>query len=325
MRFYRVEITNPSTGAQVLPSSLGGMSITSLLPSGKFNPSALNIEFDISTLNASDPDNNSWIRIWGLGLKDTSAALDLNGANIEISIGMSSGLPLANPKQQGLVAKGSIYQAFGNWIGTDQTIDLNIISGTTVRDRSNFPFTWKAGTQLSTAIGQTLGIALPSLKQNISISKNLVVGNDENGVYRDIQQFAAFINNRSKAIVGGTYPGVTISTDGVTVTAFDGTTAPPASKTKKIDFQDMIGQPTWIQPQTISVVFVARGDLSVGDTISLPQSQQTLTIAAQTRFQDKSSFTGNFLVTNVHHYGNFRQASASAWNTTIQAVQVPSK
>ena len=324
MRYYDIKITNPQTGADVLPSSLQGRPISSLFPDGSTNPGALNIQYDIAQLAFNNPDTNSWVRIWGLGIKDTSAALDLNGMNISVSAGMSKGLPLANPAQRGLFVKGTIFQAFGNWVGTDMTVDLNIRAGGGSSDAPlNFPFTWKAGTPLGIAIGQTLSIAMPTFKQNIQVSPKLIINHDETGHYETAEQFADFINERSQPIIGGTYRGVTIATNGETVNVFDGTVAPQTSAIKQIAFQDMIGQPTWINIQEISVIFVARGDLNVGDIIHIPPAVYTLTLASVPRFQDRTNFTGNFLISQIHHYGNFRQADAASWNTTVQAIYLP--
>jgi hypothetical protein len=322
LRYYNISIKNPATGANVLPSSLGGGAITSLLPNGQYNPAALNVQLDIAVLNANDPDSNSWVRIYGLGLKDISASLDLTDLDISISAGMSRGLPLANPAQAGLLVKGRIYQAFGNWIGTDQTLDLNIRAGSNVDDSNNFPFSWKAGTPLATAIGQTLAIGMPGKKQNIAISPNLVIGYDEVGYYQSLEQFAGWLNQRSQPIIGGKYQGVQTSTDGNSVTVYDGTVQPPANKIKQIAFQDMIGQPTWIAFGTISVTFVMRGDLNVGDTIHLPPAVYASSFPAGPRFQDQTTFTGNFWIRQMHHFGNFRQPDAASWTTVIQAFQV---
>ena len=235
MRFYQIDFTNPKTGDKVLPSSLGGMGITSLLSDGTPNPAALNIEFDIPFLNFANPNKNAWLRIWGLSLKDIGAALDLNDINVLITAGMSKGLPLANPTQQGVLLKGSVFQAYGNWIGTDQTLDMNFqAANTTDLAVLNYPFLWKKGTTLATAIKQTLSVGMPNQKQDIQISSDLTIGYDETGFYTSPQQFAAWINARSKSIIGGTYPGVTIVSDGVTVTVYDGTVKPDANKVKKI-------------------------------------------------------------------------------------------
>lgn len=322
MRYYSIDITNPRTGAPVVPSSLGGGKITSLLPTGGTNPAALNIEFDIPFLNFANANNDSRLRIWGLGLKDIGAALDLNGMNIIISAGMALGLPLANPRQQGILLKGAIYQAFGNWVGTDMTLDMNFVSSTgTSGAPLNFPFTWKAGTTLATAIGQTLAIAMPDFKQRIEIDPNLIIAYDETGYYQSAKQFNDYLSARSKAIIGGNYRGVTITTDGTTVRVFDGT-QPQQGSVREIAFVDLIGQPTWIAPAEISVKMVLRGDLALGDTIKLPRGPQITLPQPGVTFQDRSSFTGNFSIIQIQHWGNFRQPDAAAWNTTIQATPV---
>ena len=330
MRYYRIDITRQD-GSSFQFKSLGSLPLTSLLPSGPqspaqgiTNPAALNIELDIAAYNYSDPDVNSWVRIWGLGLQDLGSASDLNGLNIAIYGGMAKGLPLANPQQAGLLVKGQVYQAFGNWIGTEQTVDMMLQPGGPSSGSSsspqNFPFTMPVGTPMATAIKNTLGIALPNLSVVTNINANLVLNYDQTGHYQSLAQFADFIRALSQGIIGGDYPGVTIAVNGGTVNVFDNT--PGTQPVRKIAFQDMIGQPTWVGPQTISVKLVMRSDIHVGDQINLPPSLVTTAAAALTRFQDRTTFTGNFQVQQVHHYGCFRQPSADAWNTTIQAFPV---
>lgn len=320
MRFYSIDITNPKTGKPVLPSSLKGRRITSLLDNGNYNPSALNIEFDIPEFLANAPDSNAWVRIWGLSLQDIMVP-DVNDMLIKISLGMSKGLPLANPSQQGVVLDGQIFQAYGNWVGTDMTLDLQFVpaSGSNT-DLKNLTFSWRAGTSLESMIRQTLTTAFPTRKQIIQISQKLVLPNSEAGYYASLIQFAQYVEGISKAIIGGTaYPGIKISDDGTTIKVWDSTVAPPDDQIKTIDFKDMIGQPTWLAPGVISVKLVLRGDLSLGQIIKMPKSLITTTGAAFLRFQDKSAQTGKFMISQIHHYGNFRQPDAASWNTTIQA------
>ena len=321
MRYYLISITNPQTGAAILPASLGTQALSSLLPNGQTNPGALLVELDLPMANLYNPDNNAWVRIWGLGIAAIGSAFNLNGMNITIAVGMSKGLPLANPAQQGVVVVGTIFQAYGNWIGTAQTIDLNIISGgaTPTQGRA-FVFQWTAGTPLNVAIAQMLSTALPSMKQSININPNLIIASTETGYYYNLTQFAQYINSRTIPIIGGTYPGVQITSDGTTVRVWDSTAASSPPAPTAINFQDLIGQPTWVGPATISVKLVMRGDIRLGDTITLPQSLVTQTQASQLRLVDKTAFNGNYLVQQVHHYGNSRQPDAASWNTTIQAT-----
>jgi hypothetical protein len=334
VRYYSISITDPASGQPILPTSLssGGTSqgLTSLTQGGAFNPGALNIEFDIPTVNFAIPDGAAWLRVWGLGLKAIGSSFNLNGKNITIAAGMSAGLPLANPAQQGVILTGSIFQAFGNWIGLDQTVDINFLpgqapgtAGSSNLQPTNFPFVWKKGTPLSTAIGQTLTVAYPGLPQVIAVSPNLILNHDETGYYRSLQQFGLFINGISKTVLGpsasSAYRGVQISTDGVKVYASDGT-QPGSGGAKQIAFQDLLGQPTWLGPGQIQIKLVLRGDLSANQVITLPPTLVTQTAQSQLLFQnDSASFTGNYVVSQIRHYGNFRQPDAASWNTTVNA------
>lgn len=322
-------MTDGTTGKPVIPSSMKGNLISSLFTNGDTNPAALNVEFDIPIASQTTPNPNAFIRVWGLGLKDISAALDLTpkdqpAVNVSFSAGMSKGLPLANPKQQGLIMKGTIIQAWGNWIGTDMTLDMNFQPTTegigSPTDPSNFPFTWPKGTPLKSAIQDTLRTAFPGKKQLIDISTLLVLNRDEYGTYQGLQQFAAAINNITKPIIGGSYQGVQMASDGDSVTVWDGTKTPDANAVKKIEFQDLLGQPTWISVNEITVKLVLRGDLNISDVIKLPEGLATQGQQSWARFQDKSAFTGNYQILSIQHYGNFRQPDASSWNTTVKVA-----
>jgi hypothetical protein len=331
VRYYLINITNPKTGKPVLPSSMGGEVLSSLTKFGTHNPAALNIEFDLAFHNNLAPDNNAWLRIWGLSIKDIGSAFDLNGMTAEVFVGMSKGLPLAKPDQQGLILRGMIFQAFGNWVGLEQTLDLNFApesGGTAVDKQLNFAFTWKKGEEMSEMIARTLKTAMPNFKQIIKISKNIVLNHDEPGYYQSTQQFTDYLNPKSKAILKKEgYQGVSIATDGKTVYATDGTVKSDSDKgVKEIAFEDMIGQPTWINTHTISVKTVLRGDLAKDMVVKIPPGPSILSIASQSAFNpfqnpaNKTSFQGKFRISSMHHYGNFRQPDAASWNTTFEAI-----
>ena len=331
MRYYSVAITKKD-GKPYTFASLGSP-LTSLLPSGpqnpqngQTNPAALQIELDIPMANETNPAGNAYMRIWGLGLQDIGNAADLNGFTVAIYAGMAKGLPLANPAQAKLIMQGTIFQAFGNWVNTDQTVDLIFQAGGaasgTMDAPGNFPFVWQPAQSMTSAIGNTLSTALPTLKQDIRISPNLVTNHTVTTHHQTLAAFASSCNDLSIGLLGiDNYDGVQITTDGVTVTVFDGLGAKPTPK--PISFQDMIGQPTWIGPQTISLKTVMRGDIRLGDIITLPPSLATQSQQALLSLQDKSTFSGNYLVQLVHHFGNYRQPDAESWNTTFEIVPVP--
>jgi hypothetical protein len=336
VRYYDIKILRDDGSLYTFKScgnAFGGnTSLTSLLPSspqnprnGQTNPAALLVELDIAGWNGANPDTNSSLRISGLGLNDLGNASDLNGLAITVQAGMAKGLPLANPAQAGIIAKGLIFQAFGNWIGTSQTLDLVLQSGGSSDDPDapgNFPFVMAPGTPLGTAIKNTLAIAMPGIPVTVNVSPNLVLNFTQTGHYSTRAAFSSFVNALSRGIIGGTsYAGVQITTNGASIVVFDGSA--PAN-TKAIAFQDLIGQPTWIQSQMISFKTVLRADIIQGDVVTLPQTLFTQSTAGSQRFlanpQSSLTFSGQYQVFQVHHYGNSRAPAADAWNTTFQAV-----
>jgi hypothetical protein len=333
VRYYSVVITK-SDGTPYLFKSLGGLALTSLLPNspqnpttGLTNPAALQVEFDLAIANLTDPDNSqgAMLRVWGLGLQDIGNAADLNGLNVSIFAGMARGLPLANPAQAGLILQGQIFQAFGNWIGTDQTVDMIFSPGGSVGtpiEPGNLSFTMPPGMPLGTAIKNTLAAARPGIPVAVNVSPNLVLNYPQVGHYTTLERFASFVKALSLGIVGSaSYGGVQITTNGASVTVFDGT-APPTPK--PIAFQDLMGQPTWVGPGTISFKTVLRADIHMGDTVTLPQTLFTQSTAANQQFlanpQYSLTFNGSFQIIQCHHYGNSRQNDSSSWTTVFQAV-----
>lgn len=327
MRFYRLVITNAQTGAPIIPTSLGNLGITSLLPNGQTNPAALNVEMDIPVSYSHLPNGQAIVRIWGIGLQQIGAAFNLNNANIKVYGGMAKGLPLADPSQAHMLVSGSILKAFGNWIGLDQSIDLILSAATgTEAEPLNFVLNWRAGTLLSDALAATLKTALPDAVQKITINSRLVLSHDQPGYYQTLNQLAGVIYGLSTSIITDPgYPGVSISYDGVTVRATDLST--PTAPTA-IAFKDMIGQPTWLDFNLISMKTVMRGDLAINDVVTLPREAifATQTASAPQYRNDpknQSTFSGNYVIKSIHHWGNFRQPDAASWNTTFEMFPQP--
>jgi hypothetical protein len=327
MRYYRIEIA-PADSA---PTTSGGVEtvivtpplvFTSLLGSGAPNPGALNVLLDVPAYFYAAPDGQASVQIWGIGLDQISQAANLNGRLCAVYAGMSKGLPLANPKQAGLIVQGTINQAFGNWINTDQTLDLILTPRVgSPNDPSNIVLNWPKGTQLSAAIQSALSTAFPNLTPKISISPNLVLSNDEWGFYPSLQEFAAYVKSVSKNIIGGTYPGVDIAISESTFVVSDAST--PKTPTL-LAFQDFIGQPTWIDPATIQFKMVMRADLALGDFVKFPPALATQSPSSASRFVNpKLTFQGVFLLTSVRHVGNFRQSDAASWVTVFEASTQP--
>ena len=316
MRYYKIVIADPSTSAIV-------KQWTSLSATGSVIPGALNVEMDFPVYNFDASNGAAYLKIWGISIQDIGQSFDFRGKNISVYAGMSKGLPLANPAQSGLILSGTINQAFGNWQGTNQSIDFYITQEFGSPDSpKNIILTWEKGTPLSEAIQIALNIGFPDYTAKININPNLVLGQAETGYFQSIGQFAQYVKNISSNIINSpNYAGVNISVKDKIFIVEDGTTQ---AAPKGIVFTDLIGQPTWINFGTIQFKAVMRADLHVGDYIKMPAGMVTTTQQSYANLRNKSSFSGIFKISEIRHVGNFRQQDANSWVTVINAFSVES-
>lgn len=321
--------------------TVGGMHITSH-PNGVSappNPGALNVEFDVLQSSEHIPGGgaggtgNSQVRVWGVSLQDIAQSRNLANQSVSLSGGMGKGLPLANPAQAGLLIKGTVWQAFGNWQGTNMSLDLVIMPGTGQTapalpgdplPAKNLVWNWPANTPMSTAIQQTLKSGYPNYSVNLNISANLKRPNNEWAVFQNLTQLAEHVNATSRDILGQTngsgqpYQGVGIAIVNDAFVVDDGTGG--ADSPKEIAFTDLVGQVTWIGINTVQVPCVMRGDINFGDFIKLPPGQVAVTASSYPTLRQGSIFSGSFKVIKIRHVGNFRQPMGQAWITILDAI-----
>lgn len=313
MRYYTIVISDPATNTVF-------RTYTSF-PNSVPNPNALNVELDIPTVPFATPMGGAWCRVWGVPLQEIAQSSNLNGKAIIIYGGMQKGLPLANPAQSGVLVQGFIQQAYGNWQGINQSLEMVILAGTgSTAAPKNIVLNWASGTLFADAIKNTLAVAFPDYTADINISQNLVLNHDEKGFWASVTQFAQFVKGVSQDIVGGTYQGVDIIVKQKSFIVYDGTTP---TTPKAIAFTDLIGQPTWIGPLTIQVQLVMRADLQVGGYIKLPPGLVITTAQSQPQFRNTTAFQGTFQVIMIRHVGNFRAPKGDQWITTVNAVVIP--
>jgi hypothetical protein len=357
MRFYQLALSTPAGQVyQVATNGLGwalgaasnGPTFSSVYTpwqssslAGQPNPNALHVEFDIPVSMLHLPQGLQLIRVWGLGIQcitqaqlanlnpTTTASGKLVYNNFTLSGGMSAGLPLANPAQQGVIASGIIWQAFGNWQGTEQTLDL-IVAPSINGLQGAVSLTWKKGTSLQSALTQAFQQAFPTFTRQINVSSSLIAPSDQPGIYTDLASFGQWLQGYTKQIgtptLGDNYDGVWVYTIGTTIYASD-LMAASAKPAKALTFQDLIGQPTWIDVNTIIFPTVLRGDIDVTDQVTFPTG--TLLPYALTSpdaafpnapAASNVSFQGTFTVKELHHYGSYRNSDARSWNSTMTAI-----
>jgi hypothetical protein len=327
-RYYKIAVSAAD------PNGLGtggsGQGWTNQV-NGKSDPNAQQVELDIPVAGYAQPAGPALphIRVWGVGLAAVNQAASFfdaqgNGAAISVYGGMQTGLPLASAAagQAGLLVSGTVFQAFANFQGINQTLDLVIQPGPpggTQDQPAGLSFKWKKGTQLSAVIKQALAQAYPGVTANVNVSSALVLPADEAGVYGTLPQFGNYIKQVSQQILGGNYSGVDIVANNGVFNVFDGTNV---RSPKPIKFQDLVGQVTWIGPFEITWNTVMRSDIAVGDVVALPsvaQFQSVTTQATQSQSRSQPAFQGSWLVSFVRHIGNSRAPDASAWITNFRA------
>jgi hypothetical protein len=352
LRFYNLILQPPGSAQIWQPTPTGdgftlgtvGSTFTSFAPGpggvgGQSIPGALDIEFDSIITPWDVIQGGTKITIWGVGLGMISQAANLNGSSFLLIAGMKPGLPLAtlayNAGQGGPIARGTIYQAYGNWQATNQSLELICNPGVVLPPLENISLSWQRGQPLSSALATTLYNAFHSLGFQIStnnISSLLVPKSTQTGIYNTLQSFASWLTPFTKALgaptYGKSYGGVQIVINGNQISAYDGQ-GPVIAKTIPLAFNDMIGQPTWLSATEVSVKTMLRADIQTGNFITFPpgiQSPYALTTSGvaypNVPAASKTAFQGKFFVNEIHQFAHFRQPDADSWATAIRMAAV---
>lgn len=316
MRYYRIEID-------------GGKTVYTSFANGITDRGALQVELDIPVADLHEPLGGAYVKIWGIPLATISQANNLKDKNVKVYGGFQKGLPLANPKQSGLLVQGKIQQAFGNWLGTDMSLDLIITPAPPQMDQPdneprNISIAWKKGQPLGEAIKSALATGYPGMTVNVkTLNSSLIAPEDQPGFYRSAQALAIWLNKMSRSIVNRPdYHGVRINFDGNTINVYDA----PGTTPKAIAFVDLIGQPTWINAPLIAFKTMMRADIALSDQVTMPKTLITNSQQAQSALVNQAAAQqGAFQITSVHHFGNFRQRDAYSWVTEFNAAPLNSQ
>lgn len=295
-------------------------------PNGIYDPGALQIEYDALIGPYGIPTGGSTIHIHGIPLQDVGQAQQFAGMALELKVGMAApGLPLINPAQAGTILKGTVFQAFGNWEGTMQTVDFVVVPGAyTIGNPGNILLDWSAGESLASALTQTFSVAYPGVQVSMNISSDLVQNHDEPHICGTLDQLAQVVGD----ITDGVFDNrVTIGIQGGKILVYDNTYRPGPTQ---LNFNDFVGQPTWIGVNTIQLKMVARADLQMGALVRMPQGLQnapgvitTTAAASPSTVKYQTAFQNNFIVQELRQIGNFRSPDATQWSTIINCLVIP--
>ncbi len=176
---------------------------------------------------------------------------------------------------------------------------------------------------LASAIQQTLSTAFPNLKMNINISPKLKLNYQDAGVYQNMEQYAAYILNLSRSILGAkNYLGVHIGVHNDTAYIWDGSGASGPTDIRGID---LIGQPTWIEYNKIEIKVVMRANLILGQIVTIPKGTLINTgpgavLGGSPASEQMVRVTMEGLpvrITKITHIGDFRNPDGNYWCTVI--------
>lgn len=322
MRYYDLNITDPDSGKTV-----NGAHWTSY-PfglSGPPDPNALNVQFDLMVIDRETINSNSIIEVQGISIQTIGQSSKFYNQTVTLSGGMGPGLPLVNPQQAGVLLKGTVFQSFGNWIGTEMTLDL-VVSPETLKDgpRANFPLAWKRGQSLQDALTQTFKTAYTAHPMPVifNLGHSYVAPYDINGAYFSLGDLAGGVSGETLDENGN--PQIFIYTQAGQIIVTD---HPATGTVHQIGITDLIGQPTWIQSNQIQVTTVLRGDLNVGQQIQMPANYPTgvggviaTANAYPNQFKYQASFTQPLTIIGMRHVGNFRASDGTEWATIMNCV-----
>jgi hypothetical protein len=302
------------------------------------DPGALRVDFDLPVVfqtpgGSSDSSGLSGdvglahLRIYGIPISEIAQSADYTWKPIKIYGGMGEGLPLAKPEQSGLLVDGLIVRSWANWIGTLLTHDFSISGNPQAPNQfaRNFVHNPAQGESLSSSVPRAVQNSGTGLTAQMNIHPDLAYSFSAPGVYPNLSTFADNLNTISRNIMNDPeYLGIRARVSGNTVYFYDFTQ--PANKTTTIDYTDLVGQPTWISPNTLQITCVLRADLSLGDAITLPPLQGSVSSGLSApgseippSLRNTLLFEGNFGVLQIRHVGNYKSPDALQWVTIITA------
>jgi hypothetical protein len=310
MRYYLITITPLAGGKTITFTSLASDGI-------HYNGSCLEVQLDMFQFTYATPIGNPFISIKGVSYEVLSQVSNFNGASIQVSVGMSQGLPLANAKEAGLVLNGTIWQAFANWQGTQISLDLVCVYAIgSPLVPVNLSGKWLKTQNMTQYVKQMLNQAYPAIKVSGSFSNSLIYTEDAPGYYANLEEFSSKMYDISISIIKSSgYQGAQITLTQGGFVLFDGSETTPVFP---ISYYDIIGNLTWIDFATIQAKVVMRGDLTVGQYIEFPAGIPVLnTINSFSQYKNNLTFNGVFQISQLRHCGNSRNPDANSWVTII--------
>lgn len=297
---------------------------------GKDNPGALDIAFDVSVGPLDVSIASSYVEVFGVSLTDIQKVKQWQGGSLSLYGGFSPGFPLAKASQYGLLAGGTILQAFGNWTGTHQSIVFFLTSAGTDKD---VVFQWQKGQKLSQAITTALSSSYPGFTVTSMLKNDPAAANTDLHSCPGIYAFATYIKNTTNNLgLAPAQGGIDLFSNGGTPLASASGSRlllldSPVSQTPfQLDFNDFQGQPVYFGVGGNAIVQTTlnlRSDLVFGGQFTFPSQVAGGYVSTQPAIataplpKDNSALTGTYNIVNLRHVGRFRDPQGAGWVTII--------
>lgn len=331
MKYYKLEITdkNGKTPLDAAGNPIGPFD-SSLTPGA-----ALQIEFDALITGYDVVNSGTNIALYGVPITMLRESAQLAGCQLDLIAGFSAGLPLANPNQAGLILSGQIYNPYANWLGTHQSLNFIVNPSPLLNDKgqaASITLDGRKGEKLSDVLTRALKAAYPGFTIEIEISDKLVLTESSAGVYTRLTQLATTIRSQSFSFINrDDYTGIQMVMQDKIIRVFDNSKS--AAGGIQILPQELIGQPTWIGPVSVSFKCPMRATVRCGDVVELPQNiisgpGALLAVNSErsySSYREQVNFSGKFLITSVRQVGNYLNPdNSNSWVTIYEAVALAS-
>ncbi|UMM63145.1 hypothetical protein [Aristophania vespae] len=300
---------------------------------GIYDPGALDIHFEIDEVDVTTA-SKSVITIRGIDIKTIGQASNLQGAQIRLLAGTSTPphhIYNGQKRKWGLILEGTVFSSFGTWEETEMSLQLYVTPYTTGK---SFQFLTHArkGLELKYLIYREIARNFPNCTIEMNVKKNPLLPEAMQGSYSKFDEFVHFVKDTWKQL---TNEFILITSRGRIIYVADQSAS---QEPLEIKFTELIGQPSWNGSKEISFICPVRSDIKVTDIVTLPSFSSSHNNSPGTNAwgsiklpkdpvplpKDRSLFSGQFMITDLHHLGQFRSEKGLQWVTSYKAVPTAS-
>lgn len=302
------------------------------------NPTGLEIQFNIQTMNEGDTANSE-ITVYNPPLWMFGEYMTLYNKKIELFAGVTA-TPISNligiePAKQDLIVAGFIGAVFPDWNGADQqmTFILNQSPQYASNSDGTVDFTKSpGGYQFRTKVND---VAADSIKEALAqVAPGVPLVDRTNGATVKIPCTAPVFTVTALASVVSAW-GLILMYSGQGY-ILNTRAAPAYGQEIKLKKQDFLCQPSALGVSEMAITTFLRGDIRMGDLIEMPADMfvgvtnlsgeiaNSTGLDAYLKTTGRNLFTlfsGKWLVNKIWHVGDLRNTDVQSWATHFNVVK----